>query len=300
MLACASLLELCCGTKNLQNLRILHSQTIKLGFSCNDFIRAKLVSSYTACAEFSDAELMFSFTNRKFTFLYNTFIRGYASTKQFHLSLSSFHQLLQDRKPIDLNTLPAVLKSVAALSYLRIGRRIHSFVLVHGFGFDIAHCNALITMYCKCGELESARKVFDKMPRRNLITWSAMMGGYGMHGNADEVFCLFDKMLVAGVWPDEVMFTTILTACSHGGRVKEGEEYFEMMVEIFHIRPTKEHCSCMVDMLGRAGKIEEARGIIESMEMEPDACLWRAFLGACKIQGKSEIIVRGKLWRLTD
>uniref|UniRef100_A0A803LXN7 Pentatricopeptide repeat-containing protein n=1 Tax=Chenopodium quinoa TaxID=63459 RepID=A0A803LXN7_CHEQI len=296
----ASLLEQCCNTKNLHKLRILHSQTIKLGFSHNDFIRAKLVSSYSASSQMSDAQLIFSFTNRKSTFLYNTIIRGYSSTNQFHLSLASFHQMLQSRKSIDLNTLPAVLKSVAALSFLRLGRRLNTFVLVHGFSFDLAHCNALITMYGKCGDLQSARKVFDKMPERNLITWCAMMGAYGMHGDADEVFWLFDRMLDSVVRPDGATFTTVLTACSHGGRVEKGEEYFEMMVNRFELRPTKEHCTCMVDMLGRAGRIEQAKGVVESMEMEPDAGLWRAFLAACKIHGKYEITVRGKHWTLQD
>lgn len=164
----------------------------------------------------------------------------------------------------------------------------------------MAHCNALITLYAKCGDLHSARKVFDKMPVRNLITWCAMMGGYGMHGNFDEVFWLFDKMLDSGICPDGATFTTLLTACSHGGRVEKGEEYFEMMVKRFDLKPSMEHCTCMVDMLGRAGRIEEAKGVVESMEMEPDAGLWRAFLGACRIHGKLEITVRGKLWRLEE
>lgn len=203
------------------------------------------------------------------------------------------------RKPIDSNTLPAVLKSVAGLSLLRVGRRVHASILVHGFGSDPAHCHALITMYGKCGDLWAAGKVFDKMPGRGIIAWSAMMGGYGMHGMCNEVFWLFDAMLSSGVWPDGVTFTTVLMACSHGGLVDKGKEYFGMMKERFGLRPSMEHYTCMVDMLGRAGRIDEARDVIERIEMEPDEALWRALLGACRIHGRFEITVRGKLLRLS-
>ena len=279
----ASLLEACCNVKNLHKLQQLHSQTIKLGISYNDFIRAKLVSSYAACAQMADAHLIFSFTNRKSTFLYNTLIRGYASSKEFHLSLAIFDQMLLNRKLIDRNTLPAVLKSVAVFSALRIGQRIHNFIVVNGLSCDLAHCNALITMYSKCGDLYSARNVFDKMSERNLISWSAMMGGYGVHGNFDEVLCLFDRMLDLGVSPDGATFTTVLTACSHGGRVETGKECFDLMVKRFQLRPSIEHYTCMVDMLGRAGRVEEAKAVVENMEMVTDQALLRALLKATRI-----------------
>ncbi|KAL2903574.1 hypothetical protein RDABS01_002284 [Bienertia sinuspersici] len=274
----AAFLEICCNTKNLHKLQQLHSQTIKLGISYNDFIRAKLISSYAACAQMANAHLIFSFTNRKSTFLYNTLIKGFASSKEFHLSLASFHQMLLNRKLIDRNTLPAVLKSVASLSALRLGRQIHNFILVNGLSYDLAHCNALITMYSKCGDLFSARNVFDKMLEKNIISWSAMMGGYGMHGNFDEVLRLFDRMLDSGVLPDGATFTTVLTACSHGGRIEEGKECFDLMVKRFRLRPSIEHYTCIVDMLGRAGRVEEAKGIVERMEKEPDQALLRALL----------------------
>ncbi|KAL2923870.1 hypothetical protein RDABS01_015361, partial [Bienertia sinuspersici] len=118
-------------------------------------------------------------------------------------------------------------------SALRLGRQIHNFILVNGLSYDLAHCNALITMYSRCGDLYSARNVFDKMLEKNIISWSAMMGGYGMHGNFDEVLRLFDRMLDSGVLPDGATFTTVLTACSHGGRIEEGKECFDLMVKDF-------------------------------------------------------------------
>ncbi|KAF3451471.1 hypothetical protein FNV43_RR07566 [Rhamnella rubrinervis] len=170
--------------------------------------------------------------------------------------------MLLSHKPIDRHTLPAVLKSCAGLSAFRLGRQVHGSVYVNGFSSDMANSNALITMYAKSGDLAGARKVFDGMPVRNEISWSAMMAGYGIHGAFAEVFLLFDKMVDEGQRPDGVTFTTVLTACSHGGLTEKGREYFEMMERRFGVIPVLEHYTCMVDMLGRVGRVEEAEKLI--------------------------------------
>ncbi|CAL5394830.1 unnamed protein product [Camellia sinensis] len=288
----ASLLDLCSNTKNLKKLKQIHAQTITLGISRHDFIRAKLVSSYSASSQMLEASFIFSLTNRKPTFLYNSLIRAFSSLNLFSHSLSIFRQLLFACKPIDRHTLPPVLKSCAGLSALGIGRQVHGALLPNGFAPDVANSNALIVMYSKSGDLGCARKVFDGMLERNSITWSTVMAGYGMHGYFGEVFVLFDRMLNAGVLPDGVTFTVVLTACSHGGLTDKGREYFEMMERRFGMRPGLEHYTCMVDMLGRAGHVEEAEALIVGMEVEPDEALWGALLGACKIHGKSEVAER--------
>ncbi|KAL9235412.1 hypothetical protein vseg_010171 [Gypsophila vaccaria] len=298
--AYATQLQYCCRAKDLQKLLQYHALTIKLRISYDDFIRAKLVSAYASCSQLSEAHLIFDRCNRQSTFLYNTLIRGYASIQQFDVSLDVFRRMMFCRKDIDSNTLPAVLKSVGAVSGLRVGKRVHGYGLVRGFGSDLAHCNALISMYAKCGDMAYARKVFDEMPERNLITWCAMMSGYGMHGEFDEVFELFDRLLDLGVELDGVVFTTVLTACSHGGRVEAGRAYFRMMTDVFKLSPSLEHYTCMVDMLGRSGRIAEAKAVVEKMDIEPDEALWRALLGACKFHRQSEILVRGRNYDFID
>ncbi|KAL6970814.1 hypothetical protein U1Q18_030498 [Sarracenia purpurea var. burkii] len=288
----ASVIDFCSSTKNLQKLKQTHARIITVGISRHDFIRVKLVSSYSACAQMLEASFLFSRTNRQPTFLYNSLIRGFSSLNLFAHSLSVFRQMLVACKPIDHHTLPTVLKSCAGLSALRLGRQVHVALLANGFATDVANSNALITMYSRCGELASARMVFDRMPERNSITWSAMMSGYGMHGNFGDVFVLFEKMINEGMLPDGVTFIAVLTACSHGGLIDKGREYFEMMERIFRISPGLEHYTCMVDMLGRAGRLEEAESLIVRMEVEPDEALWGALLGACKIHGNVEIAER--------
>lgn len=195
-------------------------------------------------------------------------------------------------KPFDRHTLPVVLKSCAGLSALRLGQQVHGAVLINGFGLDLANSNALVNMYAKCGDLVSARKVFDGMWQRNEITFSTMMKGYGMHGKCEEVFELFDKLVEAGERPDGVTFTTVLSACSHGGLIDKGREYFEMMEVRFGVKPELHHYTCMVDMLGRVGQVEEAEKLIWRMEVKPDQVLWRALLAACKTHGKVEVAER--------
>ncbi|XP_010246993.1 PREDICTED: pentatricopeptide repeat-containing protein At3g46790, chloroplastic-like [Nelumbo nucifera] len=288
----ASLIESCSSAKNLKRLREIHARILTVGITHHDFIRAKLVSSYATCAQMREAAYIFSRTNRQSTFLFNSLIRGYASLNLFRQSLAVFRQMLQEEKQYDGRTLTSVLKSCAGLSALYLGRQVHVAVLVNGFSSDVATCNALITMYSKCGDLTTARRVFDKMMEKNSITWSAMISGYGMHGVADEVFRLFEEMLAAGVLPDGVAFTAILATCSHAGLTQEGRKYFKMMEGRFGLRPGLQHYTCMVDMLGRAGHVEEAEALILDMKAEPDEALWGALLGACKIHGKIEVAER--------
>ncbi|XP_028756784.1 pentatricopeptide repeat-containing protein At3g46790, chloroplastic-like [Neltuma alba] len=239
-----------------------------------------------------EASLLFSFTNRRPTFLFNSLIRAYSSLNLFSESLSIFRQMLLDLKPFDCRTLPAVLKSCAGLSALPLGRQVHGAVVVNGLASDLGNSTALITMYAKCGDLVEARKVFDRMHQRNVVTWSAIMSGYGMHGKFDEVFELFDRMVEEGERPDGMTFTAVLTACSHGGFIDKGKEYFEMMDRRFGVKPGLQHYTCMVDMLGRNGQVEEAGNLILRMEIEPDEAVLNALLGACTLHGKVEVAER--------
>ncbi|KAK4286310.1 hypothetical protein QN277_002881 [Acacia crassicarpa] len=288
----ASLLDACSSTKQLQNLKLIHARTIVLGISGHDFIRVKLVSSYASCAQLQQANLLFSFTNRRPTFLFNSLIRAYSSLNLFSESLSIFRQMMFALKPFDCHTLPTVLKSCAGLSALLIGRQVHGAIVVNGLASDLSNSTALVNMYAKCGDLVGARKVFDRMHQRSVVTWSAIMLGYGMHGQFDEVFELFDRMVGGGERPDSMAFTAVLTACSHGGLIEKGEEYFEMMERRFEVKPSLQHYTCMVDMLGRNGQVEEAVKLILRMEIEPDPALLNALLGACKLHGKIGVAER--------
>ncbi|XP_038877225.1 pentatricopeptide repeat-containing protein At3g46790, chloroplastic-like [Benincasa hispida] len=288
----AALLEACSATKNLHTLKQIHALTIRHRISHHDFIRTKLASTYAACAQLRQATTIFSFATRRPTFLFNALIRAHSSLRLFSQSLSIFRHMLLSRKSFDQHTFPPVLKSCTGLSSLRLGRQVHGALLINGFSADLPSLNALITMYCKCGDLGVARKVFDEMPERNTVSWSALMAGYGVHGMFGDVFGLFERLVEEGQKPDELTFTALLTACSHGGLIERAKEYFGMMRMRFDLRPGLEHYTCMVDLLGRVGQVEEAEKLIMEMEIEPDEALWGALLSACRIHRKTEVAHR--------
>ncbi|EHA8591891.1 putative Pentatricopeptide repeat-containing protein [Cocos nucifera] len=142
-------------------------------------------------------------------------------------------------------------------------------------------------MYAKCGSLEAAWKVFDVMDDVNdASTWTAMIGGLGMHGRGEEAVALFERMVgEEGVAPDGLAFTNVLHACSHSGLVEAGIRLFNEMKELYEIEPRMEHYGTMVDLFGRAGQLEAAIGAFESMPFEPNQMVWGSLLHACAING---------------
>lgn len=196
------------------------------------------------------------------------------------------------QKPFDILTLPPVLKSCGQLSHVTLGRQLHGAILVNGYSSDLANINSLISMYGKCGELECAKKVFDEMSVRSHVSWSALMTAYEKVGMALQVLSLFEKMVEMGMEVDGVTLTTVLTSCSREGMVKKGKEVFETMERRFGVKPGLEHYTCMVDLLGKAGLVEEAEELVMGMELEKDEALWNALLAACKIHGKVEVAER--------
>ncbi|KAF5730426.1 pentatricopeptide repeat-containing protein [Tripterygium wilfordii] len=142
---------------------------------------------------------------------------------------------------------------------------------------------AIIDMYSKCGSIECGYQMFQEMPRRDVVAWGAIISGFAAYGQAWKCFELLDEMVADGIHPNEVVFVGILTACSHGGYVRKGQQYFNRMVNEFGIRPTIEHYGCMVDLLGRAGMLAEADELIMSMPEEPNAVIWGSLLHACRM-----------------
>ncbi|KAG8390354.1 hypothetical protein BUALT_Bualt01G0074800 [Buddleja alternifolia] len=146
--------------------------------------------------------------------------------------------------------------------------------------------NVLIDMYAKCGCLQEARKVFDEMQIRDVVLWTSMMSAYGRSGKGHEAIELFSKMQELGLVPDSIAFVSILSACSHAGLLNEGKYYYKLMREEYKIIPRLEHFTCMVDLLGRAGRVNEAYDHIKRM---PNERVWGALLSACNVYNNMDI-----------
>jgi pentatricopeptide repeat protein len=182
-------------------------------------------------------------------------------------------------------TLATLLSACAELLALRLGREVHAHVIRSTVDRHSLVENGLINMYAKCGRVADARKVFDGMKVRDLVSWNSMLAGYGMHGLCDDALAVFTDMARAKVAPDSVTFVAVLSACSHAGRVSEGRRLFDQMQLEHGISPSMEHYTCMVDLLGRAGLLRDASDLIETMPMGADLCVWGALLNSCKIHG---------------
>lgn len=148
---------------------------------------------------------------------------------------------------------------------------------------------SIVDMYCKCGRVEMARKAFDRLKRKNVKSWTVMVAGYGMHGRGKEAMEVFYEMIRSGIKPNYITFVSVLAACSHAGLLKEGWHWFNKMKCEFDVEPGIEHYSCMVDLLGRAGYLKEAYGLIQEMKVKPDFIVWGSLLGACRIHKNVEL-----------
>lgn len=180
-------------------------------------------------------------------------------------------------------TISSLLPASANVMNLRRGREIHGFSIVSGIEDDLFVSTSLVDMYGKCGVISDAEKIFDHMTRKNTISWNSMVFAYANHGCCKKAIQLFNQMEIHGATPDHLTFTALLAACSHTGMVQLGNHFFRSMQEGHGITPLLQHYACMVDLLGRAGKVFEAYDLIGGMPMEPDFFVWGALLGACRL-----------------
>ncbi|GFZ08845.1 pentatricopeptide repeat (PPR) superfamily protein [Actinidia rufa] len=185
----------------------------------------------------------------------------------------------------------SVLSACAALAGLELGRSLHALAVKACIEKNVFVGSALVDMYGKCGSIEDCERAFDEMPERNLVTWNALLGGYAHQGHADMAFALFQEMTCEDneVVPNYVTLVCVLSACSRAGEVKMGTEIFESMSGRYQIEPGVEHYACVVDMLARAGKVEDAYEFIRRMPIRPTVSVWGALLGACRVYGKPEL-----------
>lgn len=250
-----------------------------------------MISGYTTIGDLESARNIFHQMPVKNTVSWNAMIAAYVHNHEFDQALNVFHQMLIDGncRP-DQTTLVSILSACSHLGSLEHGKWIDSYIKRNKFELSISLGNALIDVFAKCGDVENAKAVFDKMAKRCVITWTTMISGLAVNGQCKEALALFDRMHEERIKPDDVIFIAVLSACTHGGLVEEGKRVFDQMVQKFDIVPRIEHYGCVVDLLGRAGRLEEAVRFIEGMHLEPNAVIWATLLGSCKIHGNRDML----------
>ncbi|CAA7039649.1 unnamed protein product [Microthlaspi erraticum] len=296
----ASVLPGCGLVGNLELGRSIHGLSIKVGLWDTNVANA-LVHMYAKCCQNRDARYVFEMESEKDLVAWNSIISGFSQNGSVHEALFLFH-LMNSESSVTPNgvTVASLFSACASLGSLAIGSSLHAYSLKLGFlaSSSVHVGTALLDFYAKCGDAESARAVFDTIEEKNTITWSAMIGGYGKQGDTKGSVELFEEMLKREQKPTESTFTSILSACSHTGMVDEGKKYFSSMYKDYNFTPSTKHYTCMIDMLARAGELEQALDVIEKMPIQPDVRCFAAFLHGCGMHSRfdlGEVVIKKML-----
>ncbi|KAH8940748.1 hypothetical protein BDL97_14G001500 [Sphagnum fallax] len=282
-------LNACASMAALEEGRHAHEQIIQSGYESVAFVGNSLIDMYAKCGSMEDAKRVFNKLPSRDVVSWNVMIFGHVKYGQGQKALELFRQLQEEGVQPDFMTLVGVLNACASVVALEQGRRAHDWVIKSGWDSNVFVGNSLIDMYAKCGNLEDALKVFNKMPSRDVVTWNAMIGGYAIHGHGKEALKQFEQMHEEGVQPDDTTFVCLLSACSHSGLLDEGLRFYSSMSTVYMISANLQHYTCMVDLLGRAGRLHEAENMVLAMPYKPQVAAWRALLGACRIHGNVEM-----------
>ncbi|KAL1205916.1 Pentatricopeptide repeat-containing protein [Cardamine amara subsp. amara] len=252
-----------------------------------------MITGCLKCKEVDTARELFDRFTEKDVVTWNAMISGYVNCGYPREALSIFMEMRDAGEHPDIVTMLSLLSACAVLGDIETGKRLHLYILEMASVSSSIHVwapiwNALIDMYAKCGSIDRAIEVFRGMKNRDLSTWNTLIFGLALH-HAEGSIKMFEEMQKLKVWPNEVTFIGVILACSHSGRVDEGRRYFSLMKDMYNIEPNIKHYGCMVDMLGRAGLLDEAFMFVKSMKIEHSAIVMRTLLGACKIYGNVEL-----------
>ncbi|KAG9453259.1 hypothetical protein H6P81_006163 [Aristolochia fimbriata] len=261
-----------------------HGYIIKCGFDSDLHVKNALIDFYAKCGSIICADILFSDNGfDKDEISWNIMIAGTMKNGWAKEALSYFHQMKMENLKPNLVTLVSILPAASYLAAIREGMNLHSYIIRSGYISNTLVGNSLIDMYAKCGRLDLAENIFDQMYNRDRVSWNAMLSGYAIHGYAKDAIKVFSVMKDNSIEPDAVSFVCVLSACRHGGFVEEGIHLFKAMSSEHYLEPNLEHYACIVDLLGRAGRLEEAYSLINKMPITPDAGVWGALLGACRM-----------------
>lgn len=254
-----------------------------------------MISGYTRVGDIQNAALLFEEMPDRDVPCWNSVIAGCTQNGCFSEAIGFFRRMVMEKsltiRPNQV-TVVCVLSACGHTGMLQLGKIIHGHVYRNGLGPDLFIWNALVDMYGKCGNLKEAKRVFDGNSKKSLTSWNSMINCFALHGQSEKAISVFEEMIHCkcyNVRPDGVTFIGLLNACTHGGLVEKGRAYFDLMTRNYGIEPRIEHYGCLIDLLGRAGKFEEALEVVSEMKIEPDEVVWGSLLNGCKIHGRMDL-----------
>ncbi|ESQ53018.1 hypothetical protein EUTSA_v10017572mg [Eutrema salsugineum] len=301
----------------------LHGMVIKEGLEDDSFIRNTMLHMYATCGCFVEAwrifmamkhfdvvawnsmmmglaryglieqaQKLFDEMPQRNEISWNSMISGFVKNGRFKDALEMFRKMQERNVKPDGFTMVSLLNACAYLGASEQGRWIHEYIVKNRFELNSIVITALIDMYCKCGCIEEGLRVFESAPNKQLSCWNSMVLGLANNGYEERAMDLFSELESSDLEPDSVSFIGVLTACAYSGKVDEAGEFFRLMREKYLIEPSIKHYTCMVNVLGGAGLLEEAEAMIKNMPMEQDAIIWSSLLSACRKNGNVEMAER--------
>nr|XP_011470412.1 PREDICTED: pentatricopeptide repeat-containing protein At2g22410, mitochondrial-like [Fragaria vesca subsp. vesca] len=259
-----------------------------------------MINGYAKVGNLVDARKLFDRMPNRDVISWTSMMTGYSQANQHAEAVSLFREMMAAYVRPDKVTVASVLSACAHVGSLDVGEAVQEYIRKHGVKTDVYVGNALIDMYCKCGVAEKALAVFQGMDKKDSISWTSVISGLAVNGFADSAHEFFSQMLKEGIRPTHSSFVGILLACAHAGLVDKGLEYFKSMEKVHGLKPEMKHYGCVVDLLSRSGKLQEAYEFMQNMPMVPDIIVWRILLGACQVHGNLALaeIVSNKLIEL--
>lgn len=268
--------------------RLIHALCIKCGCDSSVYVGSSLLDMYARHGSTEEARMVFDSLPWKNEVSWNALIAGFARKGDPEGALESFREMQRVDLEASHYTYSSMFSACARIGSLEQGKWVHAHLVKSGCKLTAFLGNTLLDMYAKSGSIDDAKKVFERLQRRDVVSWNSMLTGCAQHGLGSEAVCRLEEMIRNGIRPNEITFLSVLTACSRSGLLNEGQHYFRRMKE-HGITPQVEHYATMVDLLGRAGLLERAECLIREMPIAPTAAVWGALLGACRMHRNVEL-----------
>ncbi|CAH9129083.1 unnamed protein product [Cuscuta epithymum] len=282
----SSVLSACSTLQCLKIGKEVHGFILRCRIGEFAIVGSALVNMYAKCGDLVSARRLFLIMPHKDKFSCSSLIAGYNQRGYVNESFQVFNEILVNALHVDAFTISSLLCPVGPLNQSGIGTQLHAQSIKRGLDSEACVGSSLVMMYSKCGSIDECCAAFKQIKSPDLISWTAMVVSYAQHGKGVEALQVYELMRKCDIMPDSKTFIGLLSACSHSGLLEEGYFFLNSMKEDYSIEPNNRHYACMVDLLGRSGRLKEAERFIYQMPIQPDALVWKTLLAACKVHGE--------------